>query len=53
MAGERFRIEMLESLTRKHSVFCIPPSEVELNDVLSTIGTVTSLDHRTFVLLVA
>ena len=40
MAGERFRIEMFESLTRKHGVFCIPPSEVELNDVLSAIGNI-------------
>ena len=40
MAGERFRIEMFESLTRKHVVFCIPPREVELNDVLSPIGNI-------------
>ena len=31
---------MFESLTRKHAVFCFPPSEVELNDVLSTIGNI-------------
>ena len=38
MTRERFRIETFESLTRKHDVECVPPSEVELNDVFSTIG---------------
>ena len=40
MAGERFRIEMFESLTRKHGLVCVPPSEAELTDVLSTIGNI-------------
>ena len=45
MAGERFRDEMFESLTRKHAVFCFPPSEVELNDVLSAIGNIVDLHN--------
>ena len=45
MAGERFRIETFESLTRKHDVECVPPSEVELNDVFSIIGNIVGSQH--------
>ena len=45
MAGERFRVEMFESLTRKNAVYCFPPSEVELNDVLSAIGNIVGLHN--------